>query len=233
MNNGRFKAIMLFALIMPLLVSFAGYLLYYPSQGKSDNVAATTPDTELSGSQEMQVAGTERDLKPQENNDLGFRELIVYLALVAGLTALLGYYLNKATLLWICVVILPLIFTILFVGRTGMELSYFYIPTLLFTAGVALITRYLFYNSRLIRFRMILCSVLGAGLLTLYLRSLYYLTKSPFPQDQWSALFISGLIMFVFVTFGLSLSDMVIMRVLAKGNKSVEPDPDEDEESDD
>jgi hypothetical protein len=228
MNTKRFEPIMLMALLLPLLCSYLGYLLYSPGSGnvqpptavEQKNIAVDG-DTLL-----IQTPGTET--QPTESKNLGFKELILYLALLCGTTTLLWQYM-KTTLGWIAVILLPLGFSYLYLDIPNISLMLFYLLNLGLAVALALLVRYLFFKKELMRFRLIICSLLGAGLLTLYYRCLYFLMKVDFPGSEWTNKYLTSLILFVFVSFGMSLADMVILRLEYKKAQQRKEQEEEDD----
>ncbi len=231
MKNIHFKPIMLLALLFPLLVSYAGYLLYYSSQDTAGQSISSTVDNKVESNEPVLINNPVTPPPVEKEEEFGFKQLYLYVALLAGVFALLFYYL-RTSLGWLAVILLSIAFAVLYFNKTSIGLTAFFIPNLVFAALFALVVRHLFFYKAFIRFRMIVVSLVGAGLLTLYLRSLYFLAKVTFDPQNWALIFVSAMILFVFVTFGMSMADLVIMRSEMKTQRA-EIDTDFDEEGDD
>jgi cation transport ATPase len=80
---------------------------------------------------------------------------------------------------------------------------------------------------------LILCTLLGAGIITIYLYSLYLLTSTPFTKSDGLAFFWTSIILFVFVLFGISLADMFIVRNQNRHIKAKQPEIEEYDNQDD
>lgn len=232
MKTRHFQAVMVLAVLLPLLTAVVGYLVYggQSQPQPTDSMLGQYPET----GEPVLINRDGTDAPRMQNNSFGFRELILYIALLAGVIALLYHYL-ETSLVWIAVILLPLGFSLLSLERVDMSLTAFYLPSLIFAALLALMIKFIFFSRSIMRFRMIVSSLLGAALLTLYIRSLYLLANAVFEQQQWSLIYFSALILFVFVTFGMSLADLVIQRAEIKRLKAGEKiyaDDEEDEEPD-
>jgi hypothetical protein len=230
MQITRFKAVLLLAILLPLVSAVLGYFLTGMGQHSTSQTVSSAISQAGDSGEPVLVQKPDGTSGVVSESQLGFRELIIYLALLCGTIALLYHYLNTIQA-WVAVILLPLGFSLLYLDKVGMSLTLFYVPNLVLAALLALMVKYLFFNRSVMRFRMIVCSILGAGLLTLYFRSLYALTHTPFIADQWTGFFMTGLILFVFVTFGMSVADMAILRNLMKTNKPG-PDKSGDEDED-
>ncbi|MBW6514117.1 MAG: hypothetical protein K0B87_05115 [Candidatus Syntrophosphaera sp.] len=229
MNNRHFQTVMVLAILVPLLMGIVGYLVYggHSEPQPVDSLIGQSAET----GEPILINRDGTDAPRIQNNSFGFKELILYIALLTGVIALLYHYL-KTSLVWLAVILLPLGFALLSLARLNISLTALYLPSLLFAALLALLVRFVFFNPSTIRFRMILTSLLGAALLTLYIRGIYLVSNSVFEKQQWSLVYVSALILFVFVSFGLSLADLVIQRALIKRRQAEEKAHADDEEDD-
>lgn len=202
---------MLLALVLPLLVAYLGTTLL-SSQQRQGYKAVTSSVLPAEDSLAAFQMATEGPLIPAEQSKgFGFREISLFVALLAGSVALLWWYL-KNSLVWVAIIVITLLFSFWAVQLLGLSLIRFYLPTLAFSVLLALLIRYVFYHPSILRFRMVLCSILGAGLLALLYRTLGLLTKQEFMPGYWSDVLLNSLIIMVFVTFGLSMADLIIIR---------------------
>lgn len=211
MKKGKFKAVLLLALVFPLVSGYLGCLLY-TSGFEAPGQSPTAYQGQYAETGEPVPIYDSGNVERSTGDDaIGFRELILYLALLMGVIALLYHYLGSS-LAWIAVILLPLGFSLFFLDRVPLSLTAFYFVNLALAALLALMVRYLFFRRDIMRFRMIICSLIGAALLMLYMRALYLLAGVTFEPERWGGTFVSGLILFVFVTFGMSMADKVIQR---------------------
>lgn len=202
---------MLLALVLPLLVSYLGTALLSSPQRQGSKTITSSISAEEDSLKAFQMAAGETTIPAEQNKGFGFRELSLFVALLAGLVALLWWYL-KNSLVWVAVIVIPLIFSFWAVRLLGLSLILFYLPSLAFAVLLAVLIRYLFFHPSILRFRMVLCSILGAGLLALYYRSFFLLTRQVFLPGYWSEVLMSSLILMIFTTFGLSMADLIIVR---------------------
>ncbi|HNT52412.1 MAG TPA: hypothetical protein PKH19_03350 [Candidatus Syntrophosphaera sp.] len=209
MDKVRFKPVMLLAIVIPVLVSWAGYTLLYSNQEKQSVAVSSAPQA----GDPILVNKPQASATTPQTSTIDYQSLLLYLALLAGAVALIGHYL-RSSLVWLAVIALPLGFSLLYFSKFQLTLLNFYLANLALAALLALLILRLFYLRAFLRLRMIVCSVVAAGLLTLYLRALYLITGTAFPAGGLSQFYVPALIMFIFVTFGLSLADMVILRSL-------------------
>ncbi len=209
MNNTKFKPVMLLALLFPLLGAGLGYMLSGTTTQPESAVISSVPASQPGDP--VVVLGPEDPLPVREARTPGSLELGLYLALICGAVALLYHYLNSP-LAWVAVILLALAFAILFQNTIGLPLTTFFLINLALGVLLALLVKFIFFHRALIRWRMILTSLLGAGAIALYYRGLHWLTKTEFPSGFWSGFYVNGLLLFVFIAFGLSLADLIIQR---------------------
>jgi len=225
MIKGKFKPILLLVILFPLIGAFLGYLLTASTQDNTTQVVSSSTD------ESVMVKGPYPVPEPL-SKELTLIELTFYLALLCGIVALVYHYLSSS-IAWIAVIFLPLIFCILYLERTGLSLTLFYLPTLALSVLIALMIKFLFFNKKVLHFRLILCTLLGAGIITIYLYSLYLLTSTPFTKSDGLAFFWTSIILFVFVLFGISLADMFILRYQTRWIKAEQKEIEESKNQDD
>ncbi|MEF3694053.1 MAG: hypothetical protein V3576_01765 [Candidatus Cloacimonadota bacterium] len=130
--------------------------------------------------------------------------------------ATLGFFIywGKKNLSYICLILLPVLFSVLILIRTGEQISVFILllPLVFITGACYLILRYVFYNKIFLRFRTILSSLGGALALSIYYFLQYLLMKMNPEPGFWMNSFVSSLLLFIFITLGLSLADMFIVN---------------------
>ncbi len=227
MDRLHFKPALLLVVALPLLVSYMGFLPLSSSQQPADPVAATFEQAAVPG-QPVLINKSPDAPQVRDTNTILYKELMLYIALLAGVFALLGHYL-KSNWVWICVILLPLGYSLLSLNKFSLSLTSFYLANLAFALVLQQLILRFFFLRAILRWRMILCSLLGAALLTLYLRGLYLLTGTPFAGSQWSQTYVPALIIFIFATFGLSLADMAVLRLAYKQHRTSESDNGDDE----
>jgi len=87
-----------------------------------------------------------------------------------------------------------------------------------------LMIRYLFYIKTLFRMRTLLLGAAGALCFGFYLSAIYRMLSIPLPADFWSPILMYGLILYVFMGFGMSMADLMLLRIevgqLRKGDES-------------
>lgn len=217
------KADMLLIILVPLLLTFVAAKLFYgsvqPQTPRADSLIQRAYGDSVT--QVIRVDGLEEainyNVAPKKY--LGQMELSLALALVMSMAALFGhYYPSKA--LWYVIIVLGLAFTILGAKYVGIKLTAFFIPNLILAALLTLIMTKLFYAPSIIRFRMVLSSILGAVSVALYYYLLTVLTGQRASFSDLKEWFIGAVINLVFVTFGLSLADLIIVQIRLKKAKS-------------
>ena len=225
MIKGKFKPILLLVILFPLIGAFLGYLLTASTQDNTTQVVSSSTD------ESVMVKGPYPVPEPL-SKELTLIELTFYLALLCGIVALVYHYLSSS-IAWIAVIFLPLIFCILYLERTGLSLTLFYLPTLALSVLITVMIQFVFFNKKVLPFRLILCTLLGAGIITSYLYSLYLLTSTPFTKSDGLSFFWTSIILFVFVLFGISLADMFILRYQTRWIKAEQKEIEESKNQDD
>lgn len=217
MKRFKFKVDILLAVLVPLLFTFVASMFFYgPSKPKPQQAESWAKSSD-GAVMVMRVDGMGETVtqKAEPKQFMGPMQLAMALALVMSLASLFGYY-YPSRALWYVAIILSLVFTIVGAGYVGIKLTAFFIPNLLLVAALTLITSKLFFNRSLIRFRMVLCSVLGAAAVALYYFLLTKIIRIPSDFQNIKVWFVNSLVNLVFVTFGLSLAHLIIHRIRYK-----------------
>jgi len=232
MPQNRFRIQYLLALLLPLLFTyFAVQLFYNTNSGKTAPSAETVQPT--LGPQYGNAELVAQNDIPQAPTKRGIDHLYVSLALalIAGLAAMLGHYL-KTGLVWVAVLVSVLVLSLLGAKQLGIGLTLFFLPNIVLGMLLTLVIKYVFFNRELIRFRMLITSVAGAIILTLYYRVLHLLVRVPFQASDWQDKAVNALIIFIFITFGLTLADLVMSQLELRKQKltSYFSNPEDDDE---
>ncbi len=228
MNNTKFKPLFLLALLFPLLGAGLGYMLSSVGTQPSSQAVSSLPAGQPGGP--VVIMEPDNPLPARETKAPGSLELGLFIALVCGSVALLLQYLNYR-LGWIAVILIALLFSLLYQDQIGIPLTQFFLVNLGLGVLLALLIRCVFFQKALLRWRMIVTSLLGAGLIALYFRGLFWVTKTEFGSGFWSGFFVNGLLLFVFISFALSLADLVIQRAELKEQQANDSTVNEDEDA--
>jgi hypothetical protein len=97
---------------------------------------------------------------------------------------------------------------------------YLYIvPLLLFFFAMWLILKYIFLNKPMRQFRLLIFSILGAAGFTLAFKIQFLLLKQQTDSAFLQARFLSGLMLLIFMGFGLSLAEIIIIKLEESGRE--------------
>lgn len=219
MLQNQFKIQYLLAIILPLLFTFFAVQLFYAAQGSGTDNKAETEQPSLGPEYGNAVPIAINEL-PQKHATKGIDHIFISmaLALLAGIAAFLGHYL-KSGLVWAVELATTLVLSVLGAKLLGIGLTLFFIPNVVLTVLLILIVKHIFFNRELIRFRMLLTSIAGAAILTLYYRSLFLITKTPFEASNWQDKAVNALIIFIFISFGLTLADLAVAHIELRKQK--------------
>jgi len=173
----------------------------------------------------------------QASSGRGISQAQLYLgiSLLCGALAF-GHRCLSIVFRWAIALFLPLIFSFQVLPQLGKttSLSIIFILNLAFALGLWLILKFVFFSRNLIKVRTVVFALLAALLLTLYFRLLFLVLGMPFATAMWSGYYWNSLFLFIFVGFGLSLADIVIIRKEVSENHPTEqPEEAEDDEQDD
>lgn len=219
MHTRHFRPVMLLAILIPFLITSIGYYLMFANTGtKSQNVAESYYDAPDSIFAYKMI--DELDSSSQEpEKGFGIGEISLYLSILLGCVAFFWFYL-RSSLVWVAVIAIPILFSLWAAITLGISIIPFYLVSLLFAVLCALLVRYLFFWPPILRFRMVLCSIVGAALLTLYYRGIFLVTSQECVPSWWSSVATNSLIAMIFITFGLSMADLIILRKeISEANK--------------
>lgn len=136
-------------------------------------------------------------------------ELYFALSLLSAALAFSWRYLPRYVT-WAVGLFLPLLFAVISYPQLGSQIS-FWVLSLLdigFAGCLWLILRFTFFFKRILRMRTVAFSIAAALLFTGYMKVLYALLGQALP----SGTFINALFLFIFIGFGLSLADIIIIR---------------------
>jgi len=100
---------------------------------------------------------------------------------------------------------------------------YLYIvPLLLFFFAMWLILKYIFLNKKIRQARLIIFSVLGAAGFSLAFKVQFLLLRQQTDSSFLQSRFMSGLMLLIFIGFGLSLAEYIIIKLEDSG-KAITP----------
>jgi len=227
MQSIKFKPIFLLALLLPLLGAIVGYFI--SNIGQTHEAQTVTSYSDPAAGDIIEIYRAEDALPVKAAKRPGSLELGIFLALVCGAVAVIYHYL-KNPLAWIVIFLLSLAFSLAYSPKMGVSLSWFFLSNLALAALTTLLIKFVFFMKALTRFRMVLGSLIGAGLIAAWYRGLFLLTKQTL-IPSWSAAYIHALLVFVFIAQGLSLADLFIQRSQLNELKASRVSEDEDEDA--
>ena len=140
-------------------------------------------------------------------------QLYFSISLLTGILAFSLRCLTK-TITYLSIVIVPLVYALLAMPYLGNDINFvaLYALNLSFAAGLWLALRYIVFAKSMLRVRTMGFALVSAILLSLYYKLLFMLLKIPFTSSNWSGYFWNSLFLFVFIGFGLSIADVVVLR---------------------
>ncbi|PKN79276.1 MAG: hypothetical protein CVU48_05685 [Candidatus Cloacimonetes bacterium HGW-Cloacimonetes-1] len=154
-------------------------------------------------------------------------------AIIIGVISLLYKYI-QSRFYWFAAILLPLIFAIssrIFLGGEVKIYQYF-VPMLVFGILSTIIVSKVFYFPVIQRFRTILFALLSALALTLFYRAFYIMIGVPIEPGFWINKYVNSLYLFIFIGFGMSFADLIIMReVMSHNVEQTDRDDEEEEEN--
>ncbi|MDD3563431.1 MAG: hypothetical protein PHR32_07140 [Candidatus Cloacimonetes bacterium] len=104
-----------------------------------------------------------------------------------------------------------------------------FLVNLVYSVLTILIVKFVFYIKTIFRFRTILFGFAGAAIFSVYLAFLYQLLTIQLPEGFWNATFMYGLVSYVLIGFGMSMADLIILRLDVAELKSQDQDSQEDD----
>ncbi|MCB5261991.1 MAG: hypothetical protein LHW64_05435 [Candidatus Cloacimonetes bacterium] len=143
---------------------------------------------------------------------------LMYIGLGAAfLTGLMALYIRYLGGHWhyLLAIVISLIYSALSFKMMGAPISIMslFMINLVFSILTILIVNYVFYIKTLFRFRTLLFGLAGALIFSAYLAFLYQLLTIELQDGFWNVSFMYGLILYVFIGFGLSMADLIILRL--------------------
>jgi hypothetical protein len=112
------------------------------------------------------------------------------------------------------VLFFPLIYSILMSRTLGVKSSLFllYGVNLVFCVSIALALRFIFFAKSLIRIRTVAFAAVAALVQASYFQVLYLLLSDEYNQSSFATNYVSAIFLFIFIGFGLSVADIIIIR---------------------
>lgn len=165
-----------------------------------------------------------------EKGVIGPLHIAMGVSIILSLLALFYHY-WESPFYWLVIVVIPIIYAVLasLVLSSKSSLIVQVIPNLILAIGNLALLKYVFYDKTMFRMRTILISIGGAILLSVYLAMVYILQRMKLPEGFWSSTMISSLFIYVFIGFGLSFADLIVIRGDVKElRKDGESDPQDD-----
>ncbi|MDZ4121913.1 MAG: hypothetical protein U1C33_05800 [Candidatus Cloacimonadaceae bacterium] len=145
--------------------------------------------------------------------NIGLFEIYFGSSLLVGVVALLYRYL-QTSYYWLGTLVLAVLYS-LFISRNtvyGFSLFQIFLPVLVFSVLLSAVVVFVFYNRKIMHLRTMLTGILSALILTSFFRALFFIAKQPVEPGFWMNRFVSGLILFVLISFGLSIADTIIVK---------------------
>jgi hypothetical protein len=197
MNESKLTAVKLFiSILVPLVsVTIGGFIVYktpsaffFPAAGQSV--------TEANG------------------------PAVIYYALT--LVIALMYFLMRQKFRWYDVVAfcsISLVYSLSLQKMTPgvfRPLYLYFLPLIVFFVIVWLVLKFVFLNRQMRTLRLLIFSLVAAAAFTLAFWLQYTMLKLPAGNDFLQSRFVSGLMLFIFVGFGLSVAENTIVRLEVK-----------------
>lgn len=166
---------------------------------------------------------------PISSRGLGAVQITLAAGLITGLIALFYRYI-QGLYQWYLIIGLPIILALVMsIGMRGnFSIFALVLPNLTFFLATFGIVKYLFYTKLLIRLRTLIIGLSGALLLTGYLAAINQLVIGDLHSglvnaalfQGWNATFLNSLIIYVFIAFGMSVADLIILQIDVKRMKN-------------
>ncbi|PKN72246.1 MAG: hypothetical protein CVU50_08150 [Candidatus Cloacimonetes bacterium HGW-Cloacimonetes-3] len=133
------------------------------------------------------------------------------------------------------VLFFPLVYSILMSRTLGIKSSLFlvYGLNLAFCISIALTMGLTFFSKLMIRIRTAAFAAIAALMQTFYFQILYLLLGGSYTKSSFATNFMSAFFLFIFIGFGLSIADIVIIRKEVEELRKERQRIAEDEEEDD
>ena len=148
-----------------------------------------------------------------EQGGIGVMHIAIGISIMLSLLALFYHY-WESRYYWLVIIILPIVYAVLanLILKSKASLILQIIPNLILALGNLALLKYVFFDKTMFRMRTILISIGGAFLLSFYLALVYYLQMISLPEGFWSSTLISAMFVYVFIGFGLSFADLIVIR---------------------
>ncbi|KAF5045948.1 hypothetical protein DSECCO2_475930 [anaerobic digester metagenome] len=172
---------------------------------------------------------------PMITGDLGTWHIAVGAGLCSGLIALFYRYIEGKSL-WYVVFGLPILLAIVvfFMIPTSVSIFSLVLPNLAFSLAMYAMIRYIYYARNMIRLRTLLMGITGGLVFSGYITALSKLAgpdDSMFLRDvlmqSANTRLLNGLIIFVFISFAMSVADLIIVQIEVKRMKAEADQPDD------
>ncbi|MDD3536565.1 MAG: hypothetical protein PHC50_10530 [Candidatus Cloacimonetes bacterium] len=144
---------------------------------------------------------------------IGFYELGLIAGFSCGLLALLYKYCS-ARPLYYALILLPIVLAFALYASLGRHISIFatLLPSIAFVLVSYVMIRYIMYLPALMRMRPVLMGLVGAPVISSYYAALSQLMGREISSQLWQENLMNGLIIYVFISFGLSMAELIIVR---------------------
>ena len=147
-------------------------------------------------------------------------------ALSIALIAFFRRYLSPLTL-WYIIIGVPFVASFAIVYVLPHPVSIFTVVLQNITTSIFhYILIRLFYHKSLVRFRMLVCSFLAALIFSTYYSTLHHLVELKILPGFWMQSFYIGFILHLFIFFGLSMAELIVLRQDVKRLKNEANDQD-------
>ncbi len=171
-------------------------------------------------------------MDPIDKGMIGPFEIYFGCSLLLGILSLLYRYL-RTPYYWLVPLVLSIVYSI-FISRNtvyqiGMTKAF--IPIFLLSIVLSLITCLVFFNSRFMQFRTMVFGILSAISMAAYFRLVLILMNVPAEPGFWMNRFVSSLFLFIFVGFGMSFADLIVVKAELKRMPSLSDDADDEDET--
>ncbi|HQQ68116.1 MAG TPA: hypothetical protein PLX77_04740 [Candidatus Cloacimonadota bacterium] len=173
---------------------------------------------------------------PLITGDLATWHIAVGAGFCSGLIALFYRYMGGKTL-WYIVIGLPIFLAIVmfFVIPASVSIFSLVLPNLAFSLALFAMIKFIYYARHMIRLRTLLMGIAGGIVFSGYITALSKLAGPDssvlFLRDvvlqNTQARLLNGLIIFVFISFAMSVADLIILQIEVKRMKTEEDQPDD------
>lgn len=158
----------------------------------------------------------------------GMYELGMIAGLSCGLLAFLYRYFSPKALYY-ALIVLPILLAFGLYALVARNISIFatLLPSIAFVLASYAMLRYIVYLPALARMRTLLMGLAGALLLSGYHAVISQLMGRDTSSHFWQENLMNGLVIYVFIAFGLSMAELINVRSEVKELKSIQGDGDD------